>query len=107
MAIGKRHIDGDKLIEKLEAEIPKIPGSLWRAMAERWLRRQPRTPRLASGQRAAEILGVQPPHLSRYKHRLNPVNVEGSRYPLYDEDEVKELRKELNAERAERKAPSK
>jgi hypothetical protein len=98
-AIGNRFIDADKLLERI--------GFKPESALAKWLRRQPRTPKLVNGQGAAEILGVYPPHLSRYKHRLNPVSVSGSRWDLYDEDEVKRLRKELDAERAERKAPSK
>lgn len=100
MAIGKRYIDGDKLIEKLEGRTPRaslVPAAV-KGIIDRWLRRQPKAPKLVSRQGAAEILGVSSPHVSRLP--MPPgITIEGSSRPVYDLEAVEALAAALKAER--------
>lgn len=76
---------------------------------ERWLSRQPRSPRLIGTTAAAKILGIQPPHVTRLREQgrmPEPIQVEGSN-DVWIREEVEALARELHAERqarAERKA---
>jgi hypothetical protein len=92
--IGKRYIDGDKLVEVAETkgtDSSRLVG---------WLRRQPKTPELVNNQATAAILGVLPNHLGRYRDRLpEPVKVEGTDRPMYIKSEIQALAKELARER--------
>lgn len=96
--IGSRSIDGDKLLERL--------GLKGDGVLAKWLRRQPRSPKLVSSQGAAKILGVHPPHLQRLKDKgrlPEPVTIEGSRWSAYVKADIQALAKELKAERAAKK----
>lgn len=76
------------------------------AAVERFLRRQPRTPRLVGTTQAAKILGVQPPHVTRLREQgrmPEAIEVEGS-VDVYVRDEVEDLGRELHAERQQRAA---
>jgi hypothetical protein len=91
MAIGSRYIDGDTLLSKIHFGTDS-------ALA-RWLKRQPKTPKLVSRQGVGSILGISSPHVARVAHRLTPISIEGSTRPVYDLAEVKALKKELDAEK--------
>jgi len=91
MAIGSRYIDADTLLSKIHFDKDSALG--------RWLRRQPKAPKLVSRQGVAQILGISSPHVARVADRLTPISIEGSSRPVYDLAEVKALKKELDAER--------
>jgi hypothetical protein len=93
--IGKRYIDGDKLLAKTDFD-----GDVSRSELEPWLKRQPKMPELVNSQAAAKILGRLPNHMSRLKDRLpDPVTVEGTDRPMYIKSEIQALAKELERER--------
>jgi hypothetical protein len=95
MAIGKRYIDGDKLVDSIK---DADGGIRMRIMS--WLKRQPRAPKLVSRQGAAKILGRSSPHMERIAERLpEPVEIEGSSWKAYPKDEIKALAKQLKAEK--------
>jgi hypothetical protein len=95
--IGKRYIDGDKLLERafgrLNAPRPIVD----------WLKRQPRSPKLIGRQKAAEILGVGSPYMTHFikSGQLKPISVEGGK-DAYDEIEVKALAAKRARERREK-----
>lgn len=100
--IGKRYIDGDKLMGQLDRYAPKLLDSIKTRMRD-WLRRQPHAPELVSRQGAAELLGLQSAHLARLGDRLpDPIEVT-SGHRVYLKAEVEALAAEL---RAEKKAKS-
>lgn len=71
---------------------------------QRWLRAQRTAPRLVSAKRAAEMMGIKPPHISRLREQgrmPDPIPVEGGN-DAYVFEEVKALAGELNRERAAR-----
>jgi hypothetical protein len=84
--IGKRFIDGDTLLGKIHFGEDS-------ALAK-WLKRQPKAPKLIGRQRAAEIIGVGSPYITVLveKGDLTPVPVAGGP-DVYDEAEVKALAK--------------
>jgi hypothetical protein len=103
--VGRRYIDGDKLLGKLPDNGMATPRSAIHTLLEAFLKRQPRHPQLVSRQGAAEIIGVQPPHLSRLKDRLpEPIVVQGSSWPVYLKADIIALAKNLEAEKKARKA---
>lgn len=74
------------------------------AAIERWLERQPTAPRLVGTTKAAEILGVQPPHVTRLREQgrmPEPLDVEGS-VTVYVRAEVEALGDQLAEERRRR-----
>lgn len=110
MNIGNRYIDADRLLEQINLDdLHTANGASltpWQKV-ERWLKRQPRVPALVSGQGAAKIIGIPPPHLSRYQDRLNPIQVEGTRWPVYVKSEVEDLAKEIKREKAAKQKAAK
>lgn len=97
MAVGKRFIDGDKLLER-------IADKILRKHTGEWLKRQPRSPALVSRQGAAGILGIQTPHLRRVEDRLpEAISVEGTSWPFYLKADIEELAKTIKAEKAKKK----
>lgn len=103
MAIGKRYIDGDKLMETIDGYAPQLARPI-KAGIIRWLKRQPKAPKLVSRQGVAEMLGVRTPHVRRYNDRLpEPIHIAGSRWPFYIEDEIKALAREIEQEKAAKK----
>lgn len=98
--IGKRYIDGDKLLayfkeNRQRATIDDLLGE--------WLQRQPKAPKLIGRQRAAEILGVGSPYMTHFIKAglLNPIEVEGGK-DAYDESEVQALKRQRERERKEK-----
>ena len=87
--IGRRFIDGDKLIGSIEEAEVGV-----RSRITSWLKRQPKAPNLIGRQRVAEILGVGSPYITVLVARgeLQPVEVEGAP-PVYDEAEVRAFAK--------------
>lgn len=72
--------------------------------AAAWLRDQRSAPQLVSATRAASLLGVKPPHISRLRDQgrmPEPIPVEGGN-DAYLLSEVQALARDLQAERAER-----
>lgn len=70
----------------------------------RWLQRQRTAPDLVGATRAAEILGVQPPHLARLRRQgrmPEPIPVDGS-VDVYLREEVVALGRQLERERKAR-----
>lgn len=98
-------IKDDGLIRCIRSALP--PGKTRDAViaaVERWLARQPRTPRLVGTTAAAKLLGIQPPHVSRLRDQgrmPEPIEVEGS-VDVYLREEVVDLSAELHAEREQR-----
>jgi predicted DNA-binding transcriptional regulator AlpA len=102
--IGKRYIDGDKLLGLIDQCAPKLHGGA-RTAIERWLKRQPKAPKLIGRQRAAELLGVTSPYISVLEKKGDmpkPIKVEGGK-DAYDEAEVKALAKQRAKEAAVKK----
>jgi hypothetical protein len=106
--IGKRYIDGDSLLAKIESEAAVAASEAPRsamgvtvgAKIRAVLLRQPKAPELVNNQATAKILGVLPNHLGRYRDRLpEPVKVEGTDRPMYLKSEIQALGKELARER--------
>lgn len=107
--IGRRYIDGDALLAKVSeagseagAEAPRSAiGLEVSKKVAAMLSRAPAVPVLVNGQATAEILGILPTHMSRYRDRLAPaaVKVEGTDRPVYLKTEVQLLAKELERER--------
>lgn len=106
--IGKRYIDGDALLAKIESEAALAASEAPRsaigvtvgAKIRAVLRRQPKTPELVNGQAAAKILNRLPSHMSRIKDRLpDPVPIEGTDRPMYIKSEIQALSKEFDRER--------
>lgn len=72
---------------------------------ERWLRRQPTAPILVGVSRAAELLEVAKPRISRYREQgrmPEPLEVEGPSAPVWIKAEVMAFAKDLKRERAAR-----
>lgn len=97
--IGKRYIDADKLQEVIETN--KDDG-FWglREAITKWVKRQPKAPKLIGRQRAAEILGVTSPYISvlaKNGEMPEPIVVEGGK-DAYDEAEVKALAKKRKSQ---------
>lgn len=73
------------------------------------LKRAPTAPDLISRKVAAEILGVQSPHIARYEKQNRmpePIPVEGTA-SAYVREEVEALRDEIAAEKKRKKEASK
>ena len=91
----KRYVDEDKLAKRLdEVNAPT-------AAIVKWLRSQPRVPRLLSRTAAAELLGVQSPYIARLTEQgrmPEPIEVKGSS-PVYLYDDIAPLAKELKSQR--------
>lgn len=88
-----RYVDEEKVLQK------RLNGSF-----RTWLRRQPTAPHLVGRARAAEILGVESPHIARLQRQgrmPEPIPVEGTA-DVYVKEEVEALGRELKQERAER-----
>ncbi len=101
-----RMIDDRDLENRLYAVL-EAEGSLRRArgMAElrRWLRARPEVC-FVGASKAADILGIQAPHISRLRDKGRmpiPIPVDGG-YQVYVRREVELLADELEAERRER-----
>lgn len=84
--IGKRFIDADTLLGKINFREDSALG--------KWLRRQPKAPKLIGRQRAAEIIGVVSSYITVLVERgdLTPVPVDGGP-DVYDEAECKAFAK--------------
>lgn len=95
--IGKRFIDGDKLVERLRTESLEAP--LTADFIAYLLARAPKMPKLIGRQRAAEILGVGSPYVSQLP--LQRIKVEGGK-DAYDEAEVKALARQRVRDRKEK-----
>ncbi len=105
----RRWVD-DEAVERRERQILREEGSgdpeadgIGEKLAK-YLSGQPQMPKLVGAKRAAEILGIHPPHISRLRDQgrmPEPIEVEGS-VDVYFEADVRDLAKELEAERAER-----
>lgn len=91
--IGKRYIDGEKLVKLVEDRYG-TPNYV-----TDWLKRQPRVPKLIGRQRAAEILGVGSPYMTHFIKAglLKPIEVEGGK-DAYDETEVNALKRKRERE---------
>lgn len=100
-----RFIEEGALRRVIRQAIPNIDQrGIVLAAVDRFLARQPRTPRLVGTTVAATILGVKPPHVTRLAERgrmPDPVEVDGS-VTVYVRDEVEELGAQLHAERQAR-----
>lgn len=71
---------------------------------QRWMERQRTAPRLVGATKAADMLGIHTPHLSRLREQgrmPDPIPVEGSKN-VYLYEEVAALAEELKGERRER-----
>lgn len=102
--IGKRYIDGDKLLDRLREESGRMH-SMVPVNVEAWLRLQPRLPKLVGRQRAAEILKVSSPYISilaREGVMPKPIPVEGGK-DAYIEFEVKALAKQRDTAKTKEK----
>lgn len=100
--IGRRYVDGDKLVGSIdEAEVGV------RSRITSWLKRQPKAPKLIGRQKAAEILNVKSSYISVLVKGgdLTPVEIDGGP-PVYDLAEVRAFAKEWG-KRQRRKAPAK
>lgn len=99
----RRYIETEGAVKaSISASRSPLPGEHFR----RWLDRQPTAPELVSRQVAADIMGVQSPHVTRYvkQGRMpEPLPVEGSA-PVYLREEVEKLGVEIRAEREAREA---
>lgn len=96
-----RFLNEERLVKRIEAEFGSVGGRF-----QKWLRRQPKAPRLLSRKAAAEVLGVPSSNIQRFQAQGRmpfPIEVEGAA-PVYVADEVEDLAKEVQAERAEREA---
>ena len=91
--IGKRYIDGDKLLDVIDP-LDGIRSRVGlRQRVTSWLLRQPQMPKLIGRQRAAKILGVSSPYISVLVAdgvMPKPIPVEGGK-DAYIESEVKAL----------------
>lgn len=97
-----RFVDEDRLLGRLRRE---LGGAVPEAFV-RWLAKQPAQPELVGSSAAAEILGVQKPHVTRLRRQGRmpaPVKVEGSN-DVYVRSEVVALAAELERERSQRLA---
>lgn len=93
-----RTIDEQKLLDRVEREAGTVP------KLRAWLRRQPRAPHLVSRQKAAEMLGVASPYVTRLHEQgrmPDPIEVDGGP-PVYLKEEVAPLAKEMRADRKRR-----
>lgn len=88
--IGKRFIDGDKLLAMLQDGV--TDGR--RIDLSSWLKRQPKMPKLLGRQRAADIIGVGSPYITVLVKNgdLTPVRVDGGP-DVYEEAETKAVAK--------------
>lgn len=96
----KRYVDVDKA-GRVVAEAPEGEGA---SKLRRWLEKQPTAPTLISRKRAAEILKVHSPYISRLHDQgrmPEPIPVEGAA-DVYELDPVNKLAKEMEDERAKR-----
>lgn len=94
----KRYVDENEILKRVPADK--------RAPLVRLLGRAPTAPDLVSRKVAAEILGVQSPHIARFeKQERMPesIPIEGTA-PAYVREEIEALRDEIKTERAERRA---
>ena len=102
-----RFVDEGKLLELLDGKVsekPLPPGLNGDSDLRKWLKRQPKVPKLVSRQAAAKILGIESPHVTRYiqQGRMpEPIEVEGG-YPVYVRSEVVKFGRELKRERDRR-----
>ena len=111
--IGKRYVDGDKLMDSmLRASTKAGGGNAARIIGmtiERLLKKAPKSPKLIGRKRAAEILGVGSPYISQLiktGKMPDPIKVEGG-HVVYDEAEVKAFANRRRYERPpERKKSS-
>lgn len=98
--IGKRYIDGEELLKRVSV------GGTPNGRLAKWLKRQPKVPKLVSRQGTAKILGKHISHLRRLEDRLpEPIYIEGNRWPFYMRDDIVALRKELEQEEADKRKP--
>lgn len=94
-----------RYVEEREA-LAKVPVGPLREKLARFFSRQPTAPHLVSRKVAAEILGVQSPHLARYEKQgrmPEPIPVEGTA-GAYVREEIEAFRDDLEREREARRA---
>lgn len=99
MSIGKRFIDADTLLGKIHFSEDSV--------LAKWLRRQPKAPKLIGRQCAADIIGVGSPYVTVLVSRgdLTPIRVEGAP-DVYDEAECKAFAKTYKKRQRKRNGDS-
>ena len=98
----RRYVDEAAAIKAVE----RIAGEEAAGRFKEWLRRQRKSPRLISARRAAEVLGVLPPHIARLRQQgrmPEVVPIEGGNGEgAYVLEDVEALARVLKREREER-----
>lgn len=101
---GHHYIEDAALLRAVLPAVPKDGRPAVRAAVERFLARQRTAPAMVGATAAAEIMGIQVPHVTRLREQgrmPEAISVEGS-VDVYVRDEVEVLGAELRAERAAR-----
>lgn len=104
---ASRYVEEEAVIKAAVSAVPDRSDKLAVRLAlERFLERQPRFPDLVGATKAASLMGVNPPYITRLKDQgrmPEPVPVEGSA-DGYVREEVLALGEELEAGRIRRAA---